>query len=56
MATTDVLDIARPRSFRPTRFRRRTTPRSSQRAALGQDLPQPQDALHIKRAAVAGYD
>ena len=39
-----------------TRFLDATTPRSGQQAAIGVDLLALLDALHIKRAVLAGYD
>jgi pimeloyl-ACP methyl ester carboxylesterase len=44
------------RGYGPTRFLSPGTPRSGQQAALGQDLLDLLDALHIERAALAGYD
>ena len=44
------------RGYGPTRFLSTDTPRSGQQAALGQDLLDLLDALHIERAALAGYD
>lgn len=44
------------RGYGPTRFLRAETPRSGQQAALGDDLRALMDALHIERAALAGYD
>jgi len=44
------------RGYGPTRFLSTATPRSGQQAALGQDLLDLLDALHIERAALAGYD
>jgi pimeloyl-ACP methyl ester carboxylesterase len=44
------------RGYGPTRFLSPDTPRSGQQAALGQDLLDLLDALHIERAALAGYD
>jgi pimeloyl-ACP methyl ester carboxylesterase len=44
------------RGYGPTRFLSGDTPRSGQQAALGQDLLDLLDALHIERAALAGYD
>jgi pimeloyl-ACP methyl ester carboxylesterase len=44
------------RGYGPTRFLSADTPRSGQQAALGKDLLDLLDALHIERAAVAGYD
>lgn len=39
-----------------TRFRERTTARTGQQAALGQDVTDLLDALGIERAVLAGYD
>jgi pimeloyl-ACP methyl ester carboxylesterase len=44
------------RGYGPTRFLSADTPRSGQQAALGKDLIDLLDALHIERAALAGYD
>lgn len=44
------------RGFGPTRFHDRGTPRSGQQAALGRDLLNLLDALHLDRPVVAGYD
>ena len=44
------------RGFGPTRFLDRTTPRSGQQAALGNDLRELMDALSVDRAVLAGYD
>ena len=44
------------RGFGPTRFLDRTTPRSGQQAALGNDLHELMDALSVDRAVLAGYD
>lgn len=44
------------RGFGPTRFLSDSTPRSGEQAALGHDLKQLMDALHIPRAVLAGYD
>ncbi len=57
LADADVRVIA-PflRGFGPTRFTRAETMRSGQQAALGQDLLDVLDGLHIGRAIVAGYD
>ena len=44
------------RGYGPTRFLDRATPRSGEQAAVGADLMALMDALHIKRAVVAGYD
>jgi pimeloyl-ACP methyl ester carboxylesterase len=44
------------RGYGPTRFRDQTTPRSGEQAAVGADLVALMDALHVKRAVVAGYD
>lgn len=44
------------RGFGPTRFLDASTPRSGQQAALGADLRDFLDALHIERATLAGYD
>jgi pimeloyl-ACP methyl ester carboxylesterase len=39
-----------------TRFLDRATPRAGQQAAIGQDVIDLMDALHIQRAVLAGYD
>jgi pimeloyl-ACP methyl ester carboxylesterase len=44
------------RGYGPTRFLSTDTPRSGQQAALGNDLLDLLDSLHIDRAALAGYD
>jgi pimeloyl-ACP methyl ester carboxylesterase len=44
------------RGFGPTRFRDATAPRMAEQAAIGQDLIDFADALHLTRFAVAGYD
>jgi pimeloyl-ACP methyl ester carboxylesterase len=44
------------RGFGPTRFLSIDTPRSGQQAALGHDLRQFMDALHVPSAIVVGYD
>jgi len=44
------------RGFGATRFLHADTMRSGQQAALGNDLRELMDALHIKTAVVAGYD
>src|SRR5439155_3440525 len=44
------------RGYGPTRFLSADTPRSGQQAALGKDLLDLLDALHLPRAALAGYD
>jgi len=44
------------RGFGATRFRDPAAPRTGEQAALGQDLIDFTDALHIPRFAVAGYD
>ena len=44
------------RGYGPTRFRSESTPRSGQQAALALDLLALLDALHIRRAVLAGYD
>ena len=44
------------RGFGPTRFLSADTMRSGQQAALGNDLRELMDALHISQAIVAGYD
>ena len=44
------------RGYGPTRFRDAATPRMAEQAAIGQDLIDFADALHIERFAVAGYD
>ncbi|KAH6842632.1 Alpha/Beta hydrolase protein [Chaetomium sp. MPI-CAGE-AT-0009] len=40
----------------PTTFLQRDTPRSGEQAALGGDVIELLDALHIRRAVLAGYD
>jgi pimeloyl-ACP methyl ester carboxylesterase len=44
------------RGYGPTRFRDPSAPRTGEQAAIGQDLLDFADALHIDRFAVAGYD
>ena len=44
------------RGFGPTSFRDDSTMRSGQQAALGQDLVEFMDAMHIDKAILAGYD
>ena len=44
------------RGFGPTRFREAAVPRTGEQAAIGQDLIDFADALHIPRFAVAGFD
>jgi pimeloyl-ACP methyl ester carboxylesterase len=44
------------RGYGPTRFLSVETPRSGQQAALGQDLLDLLEALHIPSAALVGYD
>ncbi len=44
------------RGYAGTRFRAPDTLRSGQQAALGQDLLDLLDALHLERAALVGYD
>jgi pimeloyl-ACP methyl ester carboxylesterase len=44
------------RGYGPTRFLSDLTPRSGQQAALGHDLLELLDALHIRSAHLAGYD
>jgi pimeloyl-ACP methyl ester carboxylesterase len=44
------------RGYGPTRFRDAATPRMAEQAAIGQDLIDFADALHIERFAIAGYD
>ncbi|WEK61423.1 MAG: alpha/beta hydrolase [Candidatus Microbacterium colombiense] len=44
------------RGYGPTRFLSDQTMRSGQQAALGQDVIDLLDALHIEKAIVAGYD
>ncbi len=44
------------RGYGPTRFRDPAAPRMGEQAAIGQDLLDFADALHIGRFAVAGYD
>jgi pimeloyl-ACP methyl ester carboxylesterase len=44
------------RGYGPTRFRDPTAPRMGEQAAIGQDLVDLADALHLDRFAVAGYD
>jgi len=44
------------RGYGPTRFREATAPRMAEQAAIGQDVIDLADALHLPRFAVAGYD
>jgi len=44
------------RGYGPTRFRNAGAPRMAEQAAIGQDLVDFADALHLPRFAVAGYD
>src|SRR5260370_13407422 len=44
------------RGYGPTRFRNAAAPRMAEQAAIGQDLIDFADALHLQRFAVAGYD
>jgi len=44
------------RGYGPTRFRDAAVPRMAEQAAIGQDLIDFADALHIPRFAVGGYD
>jgi pimeloyl-ACP methyl ester carboxylesterase len=44
------------RGYGGTRFLSAETPRSGEQAALGQDLNELLDALHINKAVLAGYD
>jgi pimeloyl-ACP methyl ester carboxylesterase len=44
------------RGYGPTRFLSPQTPRSGQQAALGRDLLDLMDALHLPNAALVGYD
>lgn len=44
------------RGYGPTRFRKAETPRSGQQAALGADVLDLMDALHIEKAIVGGFD
>ena len=44
------------RGYGPTRFRDTAAPRMAEQAAIGQDLIDFADALHLPRFAVAGYD
>ena len=44
------------RGYGPTRFLSADTMRSGEQAALGNDLKEMMDALHIERAVLAGYD
>ena len=44
------------RGYGRTRFREATAPRMAEQAAIGQDLIDFADALHLPRFAVAGYD
>jgi pimeloyl-ACP methyl ester carboxylesterase len=44
------------RGYGGTRFLSEETPRSGEQAALGQDMLELMDALHIEKAVLAGYD
>jgi pimeloyl-ACP methyl ester carboxylesterase len=44
------------RGYGPTRFRDPAAPRMAEQAAIGQDLIDLADALHVGRFAVVGYD
>ena len=44
------------RGYGPTRFRDAAAPRMAEQAAIGQDVVDLADALHLRRFAVAGYD
>ena len=44
------------RGFGATRFLSDSTPRSGEQAALGNDLRELMDALHVSKAVLAGYD
>jgi pimeloyl-ACP methyl ester carboxylesterase len=44
------------RGYGPTRFLSAETPRSGEQAVLGADLLALMDALHIRKAVLAGYD
>jgi pimeloyl-ACP methyl ester carboxylesterase len=44
------------RGYGPTRFRDASAPRMAEQAAIGQDVLDFADALHLDRFAVAGYD
>jgi pimeloyl-ACP methyl ester carboxylesterase len=44
------------RGYGPTRFRDASTPRTAEQAAIGQDVIDFAEALHLPRFAVAGYD
>jgi pimeloyl-ACP methyl ester carboxylesterase len=44
------------RGYGPTRFLSASTPRSGQQAALGQDVIDFMDAMHVTEAVLAGYD
>src|SRR5437868_10026832 len=44
------------RGYGPTRFRDPGAPKMAEQAAIGQDLIDFADALHLPRFAVAGYD
>ena len=44
------------RGYGPTRFREPAAPRMAEQAAIGQDLLDFADALHLDRFAIAGYD
>jgi pimeloyl-ACP methyl ester carboxylesterase len=44
------------RGHGPTRFLSSSTPRAGQQAAIGADVVALMDALHVRRAILAGYD
>jgi len=44
------------RGYGPTRFREPAAPRMAEQAAIGQDVIDLADALHLPRFAVSGYD
>ena len=44
------------RGFGPTRFLDASAPRTAEQAAIGQDVIDFADALHLQRFAVAGFD
>jgi pimeloyl-ACP methyl ester carboxylesterase len=44
------------RGYGPTRFRDAAAPRMAEQAAIGQDVVDFADALHLQRFALAGYD